>query len=193
MNDVNHSQSYVKVLGLKRNIFVQCNKLIVQLIFETMKKLVFTLAATAFFAGILFTSCNSPSQKIENAEDRVQNSQEAVIDAKIDLTMARQDSISEFQQFKTNYQNQIRTNEKTIAALKTNIADASQENKVAFEKKLTILEERNNELKVKLGEYKEGDKAQWESFKSEFKSDMDDLGKAFTDFTVTTKNKPEVK
>ncbi len=152
-----------------------------------MKKIVFKLAATVFIAGLLFTSCNSQSQKIENAEDNLQDKKEAVIDAKIDLTLARQDSISEFEQFKSDFQNQIKTNEKTIAGLKLSTVGASKENKVLYEKKLVELEERNNELKIKLAEYKEGEEDQWKTFKLEFKRDMDELGKAFSDFTVSNK------
>ncbi|WP_372948599.1 hypothetical protein [Mariniphaga sp.] len=152
-----------------------------------MKKIVFKLAATVFIAGLLFTSCNSQSQKIENAEDNLQDKKEAVIDAKIDLTLARQDSISEFEQFKSDFQNQIKTNEKTIAGLKLSTVGASKENKVLYEKKLVELEERNNELKIKLAEYKEGEPDQWKAFKLEFKRDMDELGKAFSDFTVSNK------
>lgn len=152
-----------------------------------MKKIVFKLAATVFIAGLLFTSCNSQSQKIENAEDNLQDKKEAVIDAKIDLTQARQDSVTEFQQFKTEFQNQIIANEKTIAGLKVSIADASQEDKALYEKKLAEMEEKNNDLKVKLAEYKEEETDQWKTFKLEFKRDMDELGKAFSDFTVSNK------
>ncbi|MGM0621697.1 MAG: hypothetical protein ACQETJ_11675 [Bacteroidota bacterium] len=147
-----------------------------------MKKIVFTLAATAFIAGIFLTSCNSSSQKIENAEDNVQDAKEAVVDAKSDLNQAYQDSITEFQQFKTDFQNQISANEKTIAGLKLSIADASQEDKVLYEKKLAELEEKNNDLRIKLAEYKEGETDQWQSFKMEIKRDMDELGKEFSNF-----------
>jgi len=152
-----------------------------------MKKIVFTLAATAFFAGILFTSCNSPSQKIENAEQDVLDAKEAVIDARSDLNVARQDSVTEFQQFKTEFQNKISANEKSIAGLKLSIADESRENKVLYEKKIAELEKRNNDLKIELAEYKEGGTDQWKTFKLEFKRDMDELGKAFSDFTVNNK------
>ena len=152
-----------------------------------MKKIVFTLAATALIAGVLFTSCNSSSRKIKNAEDKVLDAKEAVIDAKIDLTQARQDSVNEFQQFKTDFQNLISSNEKKIAGLKLSIADASQKNKIQFGKKLSVLEKRNNELKIKLSEYKEDETDQWKAFKLEFKHDMDELGKAFSDFTVSNK------
>ncbi len=152
-----------------------------------MKKIVFTLAATALIAGVLFTSCNSSSRKIKNAEDKVLDAKEAVIDTKIDLTQARQVSVNEFQQFKTDFQNLISTNEKKIAGLKLSIADASQKNKIQFGEKLSVLEKRNNELKIKLAEYKEDETDQWKAFKLEFKHDMDELGKAFSDFTVSNK------
>jgi len=47
------------------------------------------------------------------------------------------------------------------------------------------LENRNSELKIKLADYKEDETKQWQTFKSEFKRDMDELGKAFADFTVS--------
>ncbi|MBU1370495.1 MAG: hypothetical protein KJ578_02880 [Bacteroidetes bacterium] len=153
-----------------------------------MKKIFFTLAATVFIAGILLTSCNSPSKKIEKAEDNVVDAKEAVIDAQSDLNQAIQDSITEFQQFRIKFQNQITANEKSITDLRLSIANASQTNKIIYEKKLAELEERNNTLKIKLAEYNEEETDKWQTFKSEFKRDMDELGKAFSDFTVSSKD-----
>jgi hypothetical protein len=152
-----------------------------------LKKPVYTIAATALLAVTILTNCNSSSHKIDNAEDKLQDAKEAVLDAKIDLNLAVQDSITEFQQFKTESQNQIIANEKSIAGLKLSFADASQDNKILYEKKLFELEEKNSELKIKLAEYQQGDTDQWQLFKSEFKRDMDKLGKAFADFTINNK------
>jgi hypothetical protein len=152
-----------------------------------VKKTVYTLAATALITVTILTSCNSSSRKIDNAEDKLQNAKEAVIDAKTDLNLAVQDSITEFQQFKTESQNQIIANEKSIAGLKLSFADASQDNKILYEKKLIELEEKNSELKIKLAEYQQEDTDQWQLFKSEFKRDLDELGKAFADFTISNK------
>ena len=49
------------------------------------------------------------------------------------------------------------------------------------------MEKRNSELKIKLDNYKEDGTDKWQIFKTEFKSDMDELGKAFADFTVSNK------
>lgn len=150
-----------------------------------MKKIVFTLVATLFFAGILFTSCNSPTQKTENARDNLQDKNDSVIGARIDLYQTRHDSVTEFQQFKTDFQNLISANEKTIAGLKLSYVGATKENKALNDKKLAELEDKNNDLKNKLAEYNEGETDHWQTFKSEFKRDMDELGKAFSDFTVS--------
>ncbi len=50
--------------------------------------------------------------------------------------------------------------------------------------KAVCTRKRNNELKIKLAEYEEDETDQWKAFKLEFKHDMDELGKAFSDFTV---------
>lgn len=168
-----------------QNTFVMCKNVFARLNFEKMKKIIFTLVATVFIAGMLLTSCNTKSQKVENAEEELQDAREDVTNARIDLNLARQDSINEFQLFKTNSQNQIIANERTIAGLKLSIADASQEKKILYEKKLVELEQKNNDLKIKLAEYNEEGTDQWKEFQSEFKRDMDELGDAFSNFTVS--------
>ncbi|MGM0622160.1 MAG: hypothetical protein ACQETJ_13995 [Bacteroidota bacterium] len=146
------------------------------------------MSATILFTGMLFTSCNSQSEKVENAEDNVLDAKKAVIKAESELSQTRQDSITDFQQFKTKYQNQISANEKSIADLRSNIEGAIKENKASYEKKVAELEEKNNALKTKLNDYNEEKKNQWQSFKTEFKRDMDELGEAFSAFTINSNN-----
>ncbi|MBN1821920.1 MAG: hypothetical protein JW833_14455 [Prolixibacteraceae bacterium] len=150
-----------------------------------MRKILFMLAATTFIAGAIFTGCNSPSQKLENAEENVIDAKKAVLDAQSDLNQARQDSITEYQQFKIEFENKIIANEKSIEELRTKIVSAGKEDKILYETKLTELQKRNYELKIKLDSYEESGTDQWQSFKLEFKHDMDELGKAFSDFTVS--------
>lgn len=52
----------------------------------------------------------------------------------------------------------------------------------ANNKKITVLEQKNSDLKKKLDDYKVEDKEQWEKFKVEFSKDMNDLGTAFGNF-----------
>lgn len=149
-----------------------------------MKKILFTLAVTFFTVGSIFTGCNSPSQKLENAEENVIDAKKAVIDARSELNQAYQDSITEYQLFKIESENRIIANEKSIEELRAKIGNASKENKALYETKLAELQKRNTDLKVKLADYKEDGTDKWQAFKLEFKSDMDELGKAFSGFTV---------
>ena len=148
-----------------------------------MKKILFTLAVTAFITGTFLTGCMPSSKKGENAEVKEQNAKVPVLNTKSDLNISQQDSLTVFQQFKADYDKKIIANEKRTAEIKTSFADATKENKAIYEKKLAGLEKRNSELKIKLADYKEEGADQWQTFKSEFKSDMDELGKAFSDFT----------
>jgi hypothetical protein len=49
---------------------------------------------------------------------------------------------------------------------------------------LAILEQKNSDLKKKLDGFKEESKDKWDKFKAEFNHDMEELGKAFKEFTV---------
>ena len=150
-----------------------------------MKKILFTWAVTLFITGTIFTGCNSPAKKVEKADEKVQDAKKAALDARSDLNLAYQDSITEYQQFKIQSENSIKANEKSIEELRVKIVSANNENKVLYETKLAELQKRNYELKMKLIEYKADETDKWKTFKTEFKRDMDELGKAFADFTVS--------
>ncbi len=152
-----------------------------------MKKTIITMAVTLFIAGNIFTGCVSPSQKVENAEEKVIDAKEEVKAAQQDLNVIQHEAEMDYQQFRIVYDNKIMANEKSIAELKTNIESATEENKVLYQKKLAELERRNNNLKIELNNYNSEDAEAWLKFKTEFKNDMDDLGKSFADFSVTNK------
>jgi hypothetical protein len=52
---------------------------------------------------------------------------------------------------------------------------------------LAELEQKNNELKDKLMEFKEDETTKWKSFKNEFNRDMNDLGSSLKNFTIKNK------
>jgi len=139
-----------------------------------MKKIIFTLALTAFMAGTMLTSCRSSSKKVEKA-------QENVVKANQELNQALKDSI---QQFRTESENRISIYEKNIVEFRTRIANEKQENKSKYEKKLAELDKKNIEMKKKLADYKYEEQAKWEIFKAEYNHDMDQLGQSFKDLTV---------
>ena len=53
--------------------------------------------------------------------------------------------------------------------------------KTKYSKDVTALEQRNSNLKKKLEEYKNEGTSKWQEFKTNFKHDMDGLGKTMKD------------
>ena len=149
-----------------------------------MKKTILTLAVTVFIAGTMLTNCKSSTEKVENAENKLQEAKDNVIDAKQDLNKTRKDSITEYQKFKKESEEKINAHDLSIAEFKARVANEKKENRAKYEKKLAELEQKNSDLKKKLEDYKEDGKDNWDSFKLKFNHDLDELGKALKGFTV---------
>ena len=56
-----------------------------------------------------------------------------------------------------------------------------------YAKRINELEEKNREIKEKVNTYKNDASNDWEAFKKEYNSDMDDLGRSLRNFTVDNK------
>lgn len=146
-----------------------------------MKKTFSTIFIIIFSLSIMISSCQSSAKKIEKANDKVQEAKKDVLDAKYDLNMARQDSITEFEQFKKEVEAKITAHEKHITEFKARIANDKLENRAIYEKKLADLEQKNTDMKKVLAEYKAEGQTNWQLFKTEFQRDVDKLGEAFND------------
>ena len=144
-----------------------------------MKYTILILVVTVFMTGIILSSCQSSTKKVENARNKV-------IEAELGLNQALKDSI---QQYKKESEEKISYYEKSIAEFKAKIANRKKEDKAIYEKKLAMLEQKNTELKKILSDYKDEGQDKWTSFKNEFNHDMDELGKAFKDLTVNNVEK----
>ncbi len=147
-----------------------------------MKKTTITLiAATMLVAGAIFTSCNSPAQKEDAAEAKVEDAQQ-------DLNAASQEvaTAEEWQAFKSETVLKITDNEIRIAELKVKIKKPGKLFDASREKRIIELEQQNIDLQARLEAY-ENNQSNWESFKTEFNHDMDELGKALKDLTLDNK------
>jgi len=139
-----------------------------------MKNILSILVAIAFVAGTMLIGCNSPDKKAETSQEIIRDAQQNVAEA----NLALKDAI---EQFKKESEEKLIANEKNIAAIQA-------KNLAMSENKLAELEQKNNELKEKLANYKAEGNEHWNSFKSEFSHDMNELGKAFSDLTVNNVN-----
>ncbi len=142
-----------------------------------MKKLIFTLSAAILLSGAIFTSCNTAAEKVNKAEDKS-------IKADEDFNIAKEEYLADIKNFKIETTAKIDANNQMIADFKVKIASSKKDAQIYYQEQIAILEQKNIAMKQKLDAYKESGKDNWESFKTEFNKDMNDLGEAFKNFTV---------
>lgn len=150
-----------------------------------MKKTIFTTTIIMVVALTGISSCTSSEQKVENAEARV-------AEAKQNLTNEIKDSVTavanaatadEWKMFKNDADATIKNNEIKIGNLKMKIKKLNTPRDIVYVNRINALEEQNQSLKNKINAY-DNNHSDWQTFKNDFSHDMQGLGKAFKDLTV---------
>jgi len=142
-----------------------------------MKKSILVFAACTFFTGAFFTGCNTPSQKVENA-------QENVVEANQDLAQANKEYLADIASYRQETAVEIAANEQNIAELNARMAQDKRAAKADYKKRIADLDQKNRDMKMKMDNYKEEGKDKWLIFKAEFSHDMKEIGKSFKDLTI---------
>jgi hypothetical protein len=143
-----------------------------------MKKTIFVMTLATIFLGTGLTSCNTSAENVEDAQENVDEANEK-------LDEANEEYVEDLLAYRTEIAERISINEVRIADLKVIVAAEKGEMKVNHEKQIAELEKRNRDLKNKMDSYKGDGRDDWNEFKKEFNHDMDELGKALTDLTVS--------
>jgi len=142
-----------------------------------MKTTKFKLVAVACIAVFGLSNCkNSPSEKAESVETAKENldiAEQSYVDAVVDST-------NEYARYKAESEGKLKDNDQKIAELKANMKAKKLKDRTNYEIKLNELEQKNAKLKLSISDYKESDKNNWQIFKTNFKKDMDELGKAIS-------------
>lgn len=142
-----------------------------------MKLSIITLSAFSLLTLGTFNGCNTPAEKVENAENKV-------AEANKDLVKANEEYLADIAKFKAETDEKTAANAKALAEFKLRVATEKKETREAYNKKIAELEKKDSDLKKRLADYKANGKDNWQIFKAEFSRDMDELGKAFKDLTV---------
>lgn len=142
-----------------------------------MKKSILCLATSAFIAGEIFTSCNTPAQKVENAQNNV-------TEANLDLNKANEEYLEDIEKYRKETADKIAANNLSISDFNARIENEKKEAKTDYKKKLAVLENKNNDIKKRMEDYQAEGKEKWELFKAEFNHDMNELGLALKDLGV---------
>jgi hypothetical protein len=121
--------------------------------------------------------CNTPTQKIENAQEKVEA-------ANNELNEANKEYLEDIEKFRKKSADKIAENERSITEFNERRALEKQVAKDDYKKKIALLEHQNSDMKKKMDDYKAEGKEKWSAFKAEFSRDMDELGQGFKDLTV---------
>ena len=146
-----------------------------------MKTTLVALAIFTFITATIVTSCDNST-----SSEKVEEAKTDVAEANKDLDKANEEYLADVQNYRTETDAKIAANELSIAEFNARMAKQKNDAKVAYKQKIAELEMKNSDMKKKMDDYKQDRKENWEKFKTEFNRDMDELGKAFNDFT--TKN-----
>jgi outer membrane receptor for ferrienterochelin and colicin len=118
------------------------------------------------------------------ARENLKEEKKDVVDAKKDLKVAVKDSTSEYQKLTRESDIKFKLNEKRIAELRTGIAKSNSKEQATDQKKVSQLEQKNNDLKRQLADYKVEGQAKFGTFKTELNRDLDLLTKELKDFKI---------
>jgi hypothetical protein len=150
-----------------------------------MKKLVLSLAVVAFLAGTISTSFGQvPDKQSVKARENLKEEKKDVVVAKQDLKVAQKDSVSEYQKLTKESDIKFKSNEKCIADLRAAITKNNSKEQATDQKKVSIMEDKNNSLKKELADYKVLGETQFTAFKTEYNRDQDQLAKELKDFKI---------
>lgn len=134
------------------------------------------LILSTLLTASLLTACFSSGEKLDNAEKEVTEANKA-------LEEANKEYLEDVKAYKAETEKTIEKNKERIADLKLQAAKEKENIRAENLKKIEELERQNNNLKGKLFDYREENKDKWNTFKSEFSHDMDELGKAIAGLT----------
>jgi len=148
-----------------------------------MKKTVFNYTIVLLMTGAAFIGCQSASQKEQNASDQVIVAKENLesVENQTQTDAIQLAESEEWQAFKIASLEKIQNNEKVMADLRKKIKSSGKKADAAYDKKISELEVKNNNLKSRMTTY-ESDQTDWILFKTEFNKDMEGLGTALKEF-----------
>ena len=140
-----------------------------------MKNKIIGIAVIVCMAGTLSLGCGKTSeQKVEIIKENARDAQRSWHDAQTEYS-------SDWKTFLSESDQAINTNEKRIDAFKEKMDKAGFKVRAKYNKDVAALEQKNNEMKKKLKEYKDEGPIKWEEFKTNFKHDMDGIDKTMKD------------
>jgi len=144
--------------------------------FIIMKKTIYAITSTVVLSILAFTSCSTPAEKVDQAQENVTKANDK-------LDSAIKDYLTDIDLYKIETSNRILANEKSITDLNAQLSNKKMDDRSEYVKKIKELEQKNASLKNKLNTYKADGNEKWKTFKKEFSKEMEDLNESIKDLT----------
>lgn len=145
------------------------------------QKMALSLVISTILTAPMIMSCStSPKDKLDDATTEV-------VDASADLVKANDAYLAEVVSYKADAEAKIAENEAKIMEYN---ADMKIKKSKELKNKVAELTKKTVDLKQKLADFKAEDgKETWSEFKTEFNHDMEGIGQAMSDLTVSNTKK----
>jgi predicted nucleic acid-binding Zn-ribbon protein len=137
-----------------------------------MKKSIVTLGILALFLAISFTSC-------KDAETNVKDTQEEVLDARVDLMETKNEATEALKTFKLDVYKQLSDNNKKVRDLRVKEIEGTSKEKNDYTTRIDALQTKNEALKSKLDAYTTYDAASYDTFKNNLQENAAALEREF--------------
>ncbi len=137
-----------------------------------MKKSILTLGMLASVFAVSLTSC-------KDAESNVKETQEEVLDARVDLMESKNAAAEALEKFKLDIYEKIAENNKKIRDLRVKEIKGTSNEKEEYSKRIDDLQTKTEALKSKLDAYTSYDESSYESFRNDLQENADALEREF--------------
>lgn len=144
-----------------------------------MKRSIYTLTFALLITGSTFVSCKQATNEDEVVVSTPDESNSVMIKS----TTQNKD----WEAFKIKTDSAINNNDVRIAALKSKMNKTGKAIDSSYQLKIDQLEVKNQQMKIKMDNYKNDANQNWDSFKAEFNHDLNELGDALKNITVDNK------
>lgn len=137
-----------------------------------MKKSIVTFGMLASVFAVALTSC-------KDAESNVKQTQEEVLDARVDLMESKNEAAEALEKFKLDIYEKLSDNNKKIRDLRVKEIKGTSKERENYTVRIDDLQTKNEALKSKLDAYTSYDASSYETFKSELQENAATLEKEF--------------
>jgi uncharacterized membrane protein YgaE (UPF0421/DUF939 family) len=139
---------------------------------------------------IIFTTITVLSvlgtQACDRTSNKMEKAQTSVIEAERDLEIAKSEIEADLRIYRQEIASKLNENNLDIANIKEKIQNEEAEIKAAHEVRIANLERTNDNLKRQIDNFGVTNKNNWDDFKEDFNTSMDNLSNSLDDFFSKT-------